>query len=195
MVYYILTYSKYVSKITILIFHVLISDHLVPATLCEMLLLGFLRTSCLSDIVNHKITQAELYSLMGQHRVPCAVPGDQSSAADHCQSRSHTPQGLNQDKNECFYIRLYLAILPLHFLASIQRNGLYSFCNGLYSFCIHNVICHCFPSTGLSLPRLLPFAFMTVSSMCTSHCWRKTMNTGHCKETVRSVNVYSGRRN
>lgn len=191
-VYYILTYSKYVSKNTILINintpYVLISDHLVPATLRGMLLLGFLRTSCLSDIVNHKITQAELYSLMGQHHVPCAVPGDQSSATNHCQSRSHTPQGLNQDKNECFYIRLYLVILPLHFLASIQRNG-------LYSFCIRNVICHCFPSTGLSLSRLRPFAFMTVSSMCTSHCWRKTVNTEHCKETVRSVNVYSGRRN
>lgn len=150
MVYYILTYSKYDSKNIILIIHVLISDHLVPATLYEILLLGFPRTSCLSDIVNHKITQAEVYSLMGQHHVPCTVPCDQSSASDHYQSRSHTPPGLNQDKNERFYIRLYLVILPLHFLASIQRNG-------LYSFCIRNVVaCHCFPSTGLSLPRLLP---------------------------------------
>lgn len=149
MVYYILTYSKYVSKITILIFHVLISDHLVPATLCEMLLLGFLRTSCLSDIVNHKITQAELYSLMGQHHVPCAVPGDQSSAADHCQSRSHTPQGLNQDKNECFYIRLYLVILPLHFLASIQRNGLYSFVYIMLSVIVS-------PALGSPFPAFFP---------------------------------------
>lgn len=79
-VYYILTYSKYVSKITILIFHVLISDHLVPATLCEMLLLGFLRTSCLSDIVNHKITQAELYSLMYHAQCLGINPRQQTTA-------------------------------------------------------------------------------------------------------------------
>lgn len=163
-----LTYSKYVSKNTILVTHVLISDHLVPATLCEILLLGFPRTSCLSDMVNHKITQAEVYSLIGQHHVPpCIVPWDQPSAPDHYQIRSHTPQGLNQDKNERFYIRLYLVILPLHFLTSIQRNG-------LSSFCIHNVvICHCFPSTGISLPRLYPFAVMTVSSMCASRYWKE----------------------
>lgn len=115
-----------------------------------------------------QITQAEVYSLIGQHHVPpCIVPWDQPSAPDHYQIRSHTPQGLNQDKNELFYIRLYLVILPLHFLTSIQRNG-------LCSFCIHNVvICHCFPSTGISLPRLYPFAFVTVSSMCASRYWKE----------------------
>lgn len=188
MVYYILTYSKYVSKNTILIIHLLISDHLVPATLCEILLLGFPRTSCLSDIVNHKITQAEIYSSMGQHHLPCTVPWDQSSPADHYQSRSHTLPGLNQDKNERFYYQT-LVILPLHILASIQRNG-------LYALCIRNVVtCHCFPSTGLSLPRLRPFAFMTVPSMCSSHCWKEDSEHGALQRAVRSVTVYSGHRN